>query len=147
MNNIVKVEFIFENCESLTYEAADIAKIAFFGLSKQFSKYSGSLHKNHYVSAFEFILKNKSIPCNEKLHSPLDTPTFRFKDRDIAQICFIYEDESHETYLVKWPKGDTCTHSKQQYNMSLKGNIHFTSYIKKKHFKKFATIEMVDYFS
>ena len=42
---------------------------------------------------------------------------------------------------------DTCTHSKQQYNMSLKGNIHFTSYIKKKHFKKFTTIKMVNYFS
>ena len=147
MNNIVKVEFIFENCESLTYEADDIAKIAFFGLSKHFSKYSGSLHKNHSVSAFEFILKNKSIPCNEKLYYPLDNSAVRFKERDVAQICFIYEDESRETYLVEWPNGDTCAHSKQRYNISLKGNIHFTSYIKKKHFKKFATIEMVDYFS
>ena len=147
MNDIVKVQFTFENCESLTYEASDIAKIELYGVTEQFAANSKKISRRRYVSAFDIILKGKAKPFGINLFSATDNQNDRFKDRDVAQIIFIYEDGTNELYQVEWPESDTYTHSRQTSSNTLAGNIQFNSYVKKKHFKKFTPIEMVNYFS
>lgn len=146
MNDIVKVQFSFENCESLTYEAQDIAKIELYGVTEQFVAASKKISRRKYVSAFDLILKGKAKPVNNNLFSIMNKPNDRFKQHDVTQIIFIYEDETNELYQVEWPKDDTCTHSQQMFSNTLGGNIQFNSYVKKKHAKKFTSLEHADYY-
>ena len=101
----------------------------------------------NYMDLLDIILKGKAKPFGINLFSATATPNDRFKDCDVAQIIFIYEDGTNELYQVEWPESDTYTHSRQTFSNTLAGNIQFNSYVKKKHFKKFTPIEMVDYFS
>ena len=146
MNDIVKVQFTFENCESLTYEASDIAKIELYGITEQFAANSKKISRRRYVSAFDIILKGKAKPFGINLFSATDNPNDRFKECDVAQIIFIYEDGTNELYQVEWPESDTYTHSRQTFSNTLAGNIQFNSYVKKKHAKKFTSLEHADYY-
>ena len=137
MNDIVKVQFAFENCEDLTYEASDIAKIELYGIAEQFTTAGKKISRRRYVSAFDIILKGKAKPFGINLFSATDNPNDRFKECDVTQIIFIYEDGTNELYQVEWPENDTYTHSRQTFSNTLAGNIQFNSYVKKKHFIKF----------
>lgn len=145
MNDIVKVQFTFENCESLTYEASDIGKIELYGVTEQFAATGKKIARRKYVSAFDLILNGKSKPI-DNLFSASNNLNDRFKECDVAQIVFIYEDGTTELYQVEWPEDDTCTHSCQTFSKTLGGNIQFNSYVKKKYAKKFTSLELADYY-
>jgi hypothetical protein len=48
MNDIVKVQFTFENCEDLTYEASDIAKIELYDIAEQFVAAGKKISRRRY---------------------------------------------------------------------------------------------------
>ena len=77
MNDIVKVQFTFENCESLTYEASDIAKIELYGITEQFAAAGKKISRRRYVSAYDIILKGKAKPFGINLFSATDNPNDR----------------------------------------------------------------------
>lgn len=145
MNDIVKVQFTFENCESLTYEASDIGKIELYGITEQFAATGKKISRRRYVSAFDLILNGKAKPL-DNLFVACNNINDRFKECDVAQIVFIFDDGTTELYQVEWPDNDTCTHSQQTFRNTLSGNIQFNSYVKKKYAKKFTSLELADYY-
>ena len=114
----MKVEsicIVFENCESLTYDAKDIRYFNVYGIKTNFNNYGNGSFKSQSIDGLYMIIKNNAVPIEECLFSNRN-PNDRILT-DITQISIAYEDsEEVDHFYLNWEGDNECYAENQTIN-------------------------------
>lgn len=126
MPNIVKVKFIYENCESLVLNSTDIPLMDTSAVQKKYRAGSGRFDEHEYLEHVFISVQAGSFPDEESsLHG---TPSSRIRS-DVTIITFVYDDDSTKSYRLPWPdeEGNEYYSSNQRTGITPAGHQYFIS--------------------
>ncbi len=129
MSNLKEITFVFENCETISYNADSIRYFQIHGITEKFANFSNAIFKMLCIDGLEIILKPNPVPSETGFWTEMKNPNERLMN-DITSISIEYEDESVEDYYLKWPEDDESQgqwHSGQKFVTSEKGFIQIVS--------------------